>query len=114
MKLIRTAIIAATLLGTGAALAQVNLPEPGLPGSSPETAVRLAVTSDIMVDRQVNRWLRTHYPGWSSDPIEFMDIGFERYAVVRITSANNPSRRVYFRIQSRENNPADDRSPFPM
>jgi hypothetical protein len=114
MKLIRTAIIAGTLLGAGVAHAQVNMPDPGLPGSSPANAVRVVAPSEIMADRYINRWIRTHYPGWNADPIEFTEIGFERYAVVRITSANNPSRRVYFRIQGRQNDPTDDGAPFPM
>jgi hypothetical protein len=114
MKSIRGAIIVVTLLGAGAASAQINMPQPGLPGSSPDFAVRIVATSELMVDRFIKRWLRTHYPGWDSDPIEFMDIGPERYAVVYITSANNPGRRVYFRVQSRMNDPMDDGSPFPM
>jgi hypothetical protein len=112
MKTIRAALVTGLLI-TGAASAQVNMPQPGLPGSSPDFAVRLVVTSDLMVDRQVKRWLRTHYPGWSSDPIDFQEIGFERYAVVYITSPNNPGRRVYFRIQSRQDDPTDDGPSFP-
>ena len=41
-----------------------------------------------------------HYPGWDAEPHEFMDIGMERYAVVYITSANNPARRIYFRVSN--------------
>jgi len=67
-----------------------------------------------MVDRFVQRWIRTHYPGWDADPIEYQDIGTERYAVVYITSSNNPGRRVYFRVQSRLNDPTDDGAPFPL
>ena len=32
-----------------------------------------------------------------------MEIGFERYAVVYITSPNNPGRRVYFRVMKNQN-----------
>lgn len=113
MKTTITAVIACGLFA-GIALAQVNLPQPGLPGSSPTDAVRIVVTSEIMADRTIKRWLRTHYPGWDADPIEFTDIGFERYAVVRITAANNPSRRVYFRLQGRQNDPTDDGPSFPQ
>ena len=72
--------------------------EPGRAGRFAGVAVRLVATSELMVDRYISRWLRTHYPGWDADPHEFKDIGIERYAVVYITSPNNPGRRVYFRI----------------
>jgi hypothetical protein len=112
MNKLRVAIIAG-LLFTATVSAQVNLPQPGLPGSSPDTAVRI-VGTELMADRFINRWIRTHYPGWNADPIEYTDIGFQRYAVVMIKSQNNPSRRVYFRIQSRQNDPTDDDDPsFP-
>lgn len=120
MKSFRSALVGTLLLGglaflaAGPAAAQVNMPPPGLPGSSPDTAVRLVATSDLMIDRMVSRWLRTHYPGWDTNPIEYREIGPERYAVVYITSANNPSRRVYFRIQSRQYDPSDDGAPFPL
>lgn len=118
MKTFRVVLV--TLLGAassglwGIASAQVNLPAPDLPGSSPGYAVRVVATNDLMVDRFVQRWLRTHYPGWDADPIEYQEIGMERYAVVYITSANNPGRRVYFRVQSRLNDPTDDDAPFPL
>jgi hypothetical protein len=32
-----------------------------------------------------------------------MEMGPERYAVVYITSPNNPGRRVYFRVQKHQN-----------
>lgn len=112
MKAFRTLIV--TLLGAaGVASAQVNLPPPDLPGSSPDQAVRIMGTNDLMIDRFIQRWLRTHYPGWDADPIEFREIGPERYAVVYITSQNNPGRRVYFRVQSRMGDPEDDRGGFP-
>jgi hypothetical protein len=111
MKTLRM-LAALTLLGVASlASAQVNLPNPQSPGMSPDSAVRLVVTNELMVDRYITRWLRQHYPGWSADPHEFMDIGFERYAVVYITSPNNPGRRVYFRVMKNQNE--DDRSPFP-
>ena len=118
MKSLRAVFV--TLLGAcvagigGAASAQVNLPAPDLPGSSPAYAVRVVATNDLMVDRFVQRWIRTHYPGWDADPIEYQEIGTERYAVVYITATNNPGRRVYFRVQSRMNDPTDDDSPFPL
>lgn len=111
MKSFQAALIAG-LLVTGAASAQINLPDPGLPGSSPDKAVRI-VGSEVMADRFISRWLRTHYPGWSADPIEYTEIGFQRYAVVQIRAENNPSRRVYFRIQKRLNDPTEDGSIFP-
>ena len=118
MKIFRRTTAVVTLLGavafTAVAPAQVNMPPPGLPGSSPDYAVRVVATNDLMVDRFVQRWIRTHYPGWDADPIEYQEIGTERYAVVYITSSNNPGRRVYFRVQSRLNDPTDDGAPFPM
>ena len=94
-----TSLVAVTLLGVwSAAMGQVNLPDPSAPGMSPGSAVRIHSTSDVMVDRFINGWLRKHYPGWQAEPHQFTDIGFERYAVVYITSPNNPSRRVYFRV----------------
>src|SRR5688500_975992 len=97
-------LVGITLLGfASVAGAQITMPSPGAPGSSPETAVRLVSTSDLMVDRQIKRWLKAHYPGWDADPHEFQEIGIERYAVVYITSANNPARRVYFRVMKHQN-----------
>lgn len=94
-------LVAVTLLGVSSlAVGQVNVPDPSAPGMSPGTAVRIHSTSDTMVDRFISRWLRSHYPGWKADPHEFTEIGFERYAVVYITSPNNPGRRVYFRVMS--------------
>jgi hypothetical protein len=105
-------LVVITLLGAApAAFAQINMPNPAAPGSSPETAVRLVSTSDIMVDRQISRWLKAHYPGWDADPHEFMEIGMERYAVVYITSKDNPGRRVYFRVMKHQN---EEDSGFPQ
>ena len=104
--------VAITLLGFASiAGAQVNIPNPSAPGNSPDSAVRLVATSDLMVDRFIARWLRTHYPGWSADPHEFMEIGFERYAVVYISSPDNPGRRIYFRVMKNQNE--DDMAGFP-
>jgi hypothetical protein len=112
MKTFRTAFLCCTLLGlAGAAGAQVNLPDPGAPGGSPDNAVRILSTSDIMVDRFIKRWLRSHYPGWDAEPHEFTEIGTERYAVVYISSPNNPGRRVYFKVTSRV---TDDDGGFPL
>ena len=91
--------------------AQINMPNPQAPGSSIDTAVRLLVTNEIMVDRQIHRWLHQHYPGWDAQPHEFMDIGPDRYAVVYITSADAPARRIYFRVQ--RNPMEEDQNPFP-
>jgi len=107
-------LVAITLLGLApGAFAQVNIPNPQAPGNSPESAVRLVASSDLMVDRFIQRWLRTHYPGWDADPAEYREIGQERYAVVYITSTNNPGRRVYFRVVSRQNGPDDDGPMIP-
>ena len=98
-----------TLLGFAPiAGAQLNMPNPAAPGGSPESAVRLVATNDIMVDRFIARWLRTHYPGWNADPHEFMEIGMERYAVVYISAPDNPGRRVYFRVMKHQ---MEDDSP---
>ena len=105
-------LVAVTLLGLApGAFAQINIPNPQAPGNSPESAVRLVATSDLMVDRFISRWLHTHYPGWNADPHEFTEIGFERYAVVYITSPNNPGRRIYFRVMKNQNE--DDNPGFP-
>jgi hypothetical protein len=72
--------------------------------------VRVVASNDLMVDRYIKRWLHQHYPGWDADPAEYMDIGFQRYAVVYITSANNPGRRIYFRVQG---SMADDDGVIP-
>jgi hypothetical protein len=113
MKNIRIAFVIATLLAAGAASAQVNLPNPQGPGNSMESAVRVIATSDFMVERFIKRWLRTHYPNWDADPHEYMEFGDERYAIVFIRSSENPSRRVYFRVQGRPGEDGDDRDPFP-
>ena len=103
-------LVAITLLGLApGAFAQVNIPNPQAPGNSPESAVRLVATSDLMVDRFINRWIRTHYPGWNADPHEFTEIGFERYAVVYISAPNQSGRRVYFRVMRNQNE--DDNFP---
>lgn len=113
MKPLRATLIFCSLLGAaGAASAQVDLPPPGTPGSSPDTAVRIHATSDLMVDRFITRWLRSHYPGWDADPHEFTEIGTERYAVVYITSPNKSGRRVYFRVSSRLDD--EDEAAFPL
>jgi len=95
------------LLGLGPiAGAQINLPDPTVPGSTPDNAVRIVATNDMMVDRFIRRWLRTHYPGWNADPHEYTEMGPERYAVVYITSPNSPGRRIYFRVQQSQNDDA--------
>ena len=113
MKTIRTVLAAATLLVAGAAVAQVNIPNPNAPGGSMESAVRVIASNDLMVDRFIKRWLRTHYPNWRADPHEYMEFGDERYAIVYISSPDHPSRRVYFRVKNRPGEDVDDRDPFP-
>jgi hypothetical protein len=113
MKTIRR-FAALTLLGLSAASAQIQMPNPSAPGGSYDSAVRLVVTTDLMVDRQITRWLRTHYPGWDSDPLEFQEIGDERYAVVYITHKDHPSRRVFFRILRSHADPDNQGAGFPF
>jgi aspartate/methionine/tyrosine aminotransferase len=114
MKILNS-LIAITLLGaTSVAGAQVNIPNPQMPGGSYESAVRLIVTNDVMLDRQIARWLHVHYPGWDADPHEFQNLGEERYAIVYITSPNNPGRRVYFRLQRSQAEGNDDPGSFPL
>lgn len=97
-------LAAVTLLGAGSfSIGQVNLPNPQAPGNSPDSAVRLVVTSDLMVERQISRWLRQHYPGWHADPYEVTNIGMEKYAVVFISSPQAGGKRVYFRLMRHQN-----------
>jgi hypothetical protein len=112
MKIFRHALVITALLVTGAAIAQVNIPNPQQAGNSMESAVRVIATNDFMVDRFIKRWIRTHYPNWNAEPHEYMQFADERYAVVYITSPESPGRRIYFRVQSR---PGDDieSDPFP-
>jgi hypothetical protein len=108
-------LVAITLLGAASvASAQINIPNPQLPGGSFESAVRLVVTNEMMLDRQIKRWLHMHYPGWDADPHEFQDLGEERYAIVYITSANNPGRRVYFRVQRSQADGNNEPGSFPL
>lgn len=113
MKVI-SRIVAASLLGLGVAQAQLSVPNPTAPGASMDSAVRLVVTSDIMVDRAINRWLRAHYPGWDADPHEFTSFGDERYAVVYISHKDHPARRVYFRLLQSHADPDNQGPAFPL
>ena len=107
-----SSLVVITLLGAAAtASAQINMPAPGSPGSSIDSAVRIVATNELMVDRYIKRWLHQHYPGWDAEPHEFMDLGSERYAVVYISAPNNPGRRVYFRVMTDQNE--DERGGFP-
>jgi len=57
--------------------------------------------SQVYPDIKVKRALEAaswFYPGWDAEPHEITEIGMERFAVVYISTANQPSRRVYFRI----------------
>lgn len=98
MKSLKSLIVITLLGAASVAGAQVDIPNPSLPGASFQSAVRLVVTNEVMLDRQIKRWISVHYPGWDADPHEFQDLGDERYAIVYIKSANNPGRRVYFRV----------------
>jgi hypothetical protein len=103
-----------TLFGAASiTVAQVNMPNPATPGLSPQSAIRLVSTSELMLDRVIKRWLAQHYPGWDAEPHEFVDIGMERYAVVYITSANNPGRRIYFRVSNGAMGDDDNGGGFP-
>ena len=106
-------LVAFTLLGAASANAQISMPDPTIPGGSMETAVRILTASDFMVDRFIKRWIRTHYPGWNAEPHEIQEFGSERYAVVYITSASNPGRRVYFRLVSSQHDD-DSGGSFPL
>lgn len=107
MKALKS-FLAVTLLGAASvASAQVNIPDPSMPGGSMNSAVRLVATSEIMIDRQIKRWIRTHYPGWDAEPYEIQEFGAERYAVVYITATNNPGQRVYFKINKTVNDEDD-------
>jgi hypothetical protein len=110
-----TSLVAVALLGVASlAVAQINMPNPQSPGLSPQTAVRLTNTPDLMVDRAIRRWVQQHYPGWDAEPHEFMNIGPDRYAVVYITSSNNPGRRLYFRVSNGMDNDDGAMSMPPM
>lgn len=105
-------LIAVTLLGVAPiAGAQVKMAHPMEPGMSMDSAVRLLATSDLMIDRSINRWLRRHYPGWDAQPHEFRYFGDERYAVVHISTQNQPDRKVYFRIMQHQKE-EDDLPPL--
>jgi hypothetical protein len=110
MKALKS-FLAVTLLGAASvAGAQVNMPDPNLPGGSMMSAVRIVAQNELMIDRFIKRWIRTHYPGWDADPYEIQEFGDERYAVVYITTSNSPGRRVYFKINKTQNEDNDD--PF--
>ncbi len=100
MKAVASLVAVALLGAASLAQAQVSAPNPQAPGQSIQSAIRLDATSDLMVDRAIKRWVRMHYPGWDTEPHEFMNIGPDRYAVVFITNTNNPGRRLYFRISN--------------
>jgi hypothetical protein len=114
MKAMRFALVG-ILLAIGAQ-AQVNIPNPMAPGNSPDSAVRVIATNDLMVERFIRRWLRSHYANWHADPHQYMNLGMEKYAVVYITSPENPGRRIYFRVQSHPGDPddSDSRDAFPF
>ena len=107
-------LAAVTLLGLGFAHAQIDMPNPSQPGGSFETAVRIVATNELMIDRFISRWLRTHYPGWDADPHQFQDLGDERYAVVYISHKDHPSRRVYFRVLQSQADPDNNGAGFPF
>lgn len=106
-------LFAAMLLGAASlAVAQVDIPDPSVPGGSMNTAVRIVAANDLMIDRFINRWIRTHYPGWDADPYEMQEFGPDRYAVVYIQATGKTGRRVYFKIN--KNMRDDDDTGFPQ
>ena len=107
-------LAAVALLGASLAQAQIEIPNPSAPGGSFESAVRIVATSDLMIDRFIARWLRTHYPGWDAYPHQFQEIGDERYAVVYISHKDHPSRRVYFRVLQSHADPDNQGPSFPF
>jgi hypothetical protein len=113
MKAFISSVILTLLGATSITVAQINMPNPAAPGLSPQSAIRLVSTSDLMLDRTIKRWLMQHYPGWDAEPHEFMEIGSERYAVVYITSANNSGRRIYFRVSNGAMGDDDNAGSFP-
>ena len=114
MKIVKQLLVIGLLGLSGAAFAQIEMPNPTAPGGSFDSAVRLVITSELMLDRQISRWLRTHYPGWDADPHEFQQMGDERYAVVYIQHKEHPSRRVYFRILQSQADPDANGAAFPL
>ena len=105
-------LLAVTLLGVASiAGAQMKMPHPAEPCMSMESAVRLLATSDLMIDRSIDRWLRRHYPGWDAQPHQFRYFGDERYAVVNISTQNQPDRKIYFRIMQHQKE-EDDLPPL--
>ncbi len=116
MRTLKHTLILCTLLGAARlAFAQIDMPDPTLPGGSPNTAVRIVAVSETMIDRHIQRWLRTHYPGWNAEPYDIQEMGPERYAVVHISAENKSSRRIYFRLIANQNDPdARGDSAFPF
>ena len=114
MKTLKNTLILCMLLGASGAFAQINMPDPTLPGSSMNNPVRIVATSELMIDRHIRRWLRQHYPGWDAEAFEMQDMGHERFAVVRISATNQQSRRVYFRVIANQNDPEARESTFPF
>ena len=114
MQVLKSLIFITLLGAASAASAQVNIPDPSLPGGSMNTAVRIVATNELMIDRYIKRWLRTHYPGWDAEPYDIQDLGMDRYAIVYITSSNNPGRRVYFKLNKTVNDDDDDNGFPPL
>ena len=105
-------LLAVTLLGAASiAGAQLKMPHPAEPGMSMDSAVRLLVTSELMVDRSIQRWLRRHYPGWDAQPHEIRHFGDEVYAIVNISAQNQTDRKVYFRLMQHQKE-EDDLPPL--
>ncbi|MEJ0085532.1 MAG: hypothetical protein WDO72_07615 [Pseudomonadota bacterium] len=107
MKALKNFLVLTLLGAAPLAGAQVDIPDPNVPGGSMNSAVRIVATNELMIDRQIKRWIRTHYPGWDADPYEIQEFGAERYAVVYITSSGNPGRRVYFKVNKTVNDEDD-------
>jgi hypothetical protein len=112
MNTVKSLLIVALLGAASAAIGQVNIPDPNQPGSSMMSAVRIVAMNDLMVDRAIKRWIRTHYPGWDADPYEVQEFGSERYAIVYITTSKEPGRRIYFKLNKTIRD--DDNEAFPL
>jgi hypothetical protein len=95
MKILNS-LVAITLLGAASvAGAQINIPNPQLPGGSFESACtpRGHQRNDA---RPPDQTVVTHaLPRLGRDPHEFQDLGEERYAIVYITSPTTPAARVF-------------------
>ena len=113
MKTLRTALILRALLGLPAPQARRStFRTPAARATRPTARCASWPPTNSWSTASSSAGCATHYPCWNAEPHEFMDIGMERYAVVYISSANTPGRRIYFRVQSRM--AEDDEAGFPL